>query len=367
MPAELRRIFWIVLGVFVVVGGAGLAGARLVSRMGRQMDDALAEARKLGQYTLEEKLGEGGMGQVFRARHAMLRRPTAIKLLHPDRASPEDLARFEREVQITSHLTHPNTVAIYDYGRTPEGVFYYAMEYLPGIDLGRLVTLDGSQRQGRVVHILRQVCGSLAEAHARGLIHRDIKPENVILCERGGRHDVAKVLDFGIVKDTTLSGQPRLTQVGALSGTPLYLAPEAWKTPERIDARADLYALGAVAYYLLTSRPLFDGKSAVEIYEHHVRTPPLPPSSGTREPILPQLEQLILRCLEKNREHRPRDAREVERELEACAVAAPWSEVEARRWWVDHESLWRPGASPAQPGTPAPEIQQTSYRRAPES
>jgi serine/threonine protein kinase len=297
----------------------------------------------------------------------MLRRPTAIKLLHPDRASAEDLARFEREVQITSHLTHPNTVAIYDYGRTPEGVFYYAMEYLPGIDLGRLVTLDGPQPQGRVIHVLRQVCGSLAEAHARGLIHRDIKPENVILCERGGRHDVAKVLDFGIVKDTTLTGQQRLTQVGSLSGTPLYLAPEAWKAPERIDARTDLYALGAVAYYLLTSRPLFDGKSAFEIYEHHVRTPPVSPSNGARAPILPRLEQLILRCLEKNREHRPRDAREVERELEACAVAAPWSEVEARRWWEDHGSLWRPGASPAQPGAPSPEIHQTSYRRAPES
>ncbi|MDX1389949.1 MAG: serine/threonine protein kinase, partial [Acidobacteriota bacterium] len=200
MPGQLRKIFWIVIGAFVAVAGLVLAGTMFVTRMGRQMSDALVKAQKLGQYTLEKKLGEGGMGQVYRASHAMLRRPTAIKLLHPDRAGKQGLARFEREVQITSTLTHPNTIAIFDYGRTPDGVFYYAMEYLPGIDLARLVEIDGAQPEARVIYVLRQVCGSLHEAHTSGIIHRDIKPENLMLCERGALFDVVKVVDFGIAK-----------------------------------------------------------------------------------------------------------------------------------------------------------------------
>ena len=336
MPGQLRRIFWTVIGLFVVVGALALGGTMFISRMGRQMSDAMLKAQRLGQYTLEDKLGEGGMGQVFRARHAMLRRPTAIKLLHPDRTGKQDLERFEREVQITSNLTHPNTIAIFDYGRTPEGVFYYAMEYLPGIDLAKLVEIDGPQPPGRVIHILRQACGSIAEAHEHGLIHRDIKPENIILCERGGRHDVAKVLDFGIVKDIGGGEDVQLTTAGTFTGTPLYVPPEAWSTPEKIDARADIYALGGVAYLLLAGRPMFEGGSVVEIYNHHLKTRPVPPSSWIGGAATTDLDQVILRCLEKDRDERPPSAEELERMLAACEAAPEWTEEKARKWWAGH-------------------------------
>jgi serine/threonine protein kinase len=278
------------------------------------------------------------MGQVFRARHAMLRRPTAIKLMHPDRAGKQALARFEREVQMTSRLTHPNTIAIFDYGRTPDGVFYYAMEYLPGIDLARLVEIDGAQPEGRVIHILRQVCGSLAEAHSHGLIHRDIKPENVILCERGGRHDVAKVLDFGIVKEIGGGSATQLTAVDAFTGTPLYVAPEAWSKPDEIDARADLYALAVVGYLMLTGERLFEADSVMDMYRHHVNTPPVPLSERLGRTIAPDLERVILRCLDKDPANRPQNAQELADELSACAAAADWTEDAARAWWADHES-----------------------------
>ena len=336
MPGQLRRIFWIVIGLFVAGSALALGGTLFVSRMGRQMSDAMRTAQKLGQYTLENKLGEGGMGQVFRARHAMLRRPTAIKLLHPDRTSKQDLVRFEREVQITSNLTHPNTIAIFDYGRTPEGVFYYAMEYLPGIDLAKLVEIDGPQPPGRVIHILRQACGSIAEAHQHGLIHRDIKPENIILCERGGRHDVAKVLDFGIVKDVGDKAEVQLTSAGTFTGTPLYVPPEAWSTPEKIDSRADIYALGGVAYLLLAGRPMFEGGSVVEIYNHHLKTRPEPPSSWVGGGTPTDLDRVILRCLEKDRDERPGSAEELERMLATCEAATEWTEEQAHIWWTGH-------------------------------
>jgi len=336
MPAQLRRIFWIVVGGFVLVGGLVLAGTIFVSRAGRRMNDALLKAQQLGQYTLEDKLGEGGMGQVFRARHAMLRRPTAIKLMHPDRAGQQAIARFEREVQLTSQLTHPNTIAIFDYGRTPDGVFYYAMEYLPGIDLAKLVETDGPQPQGRVIGILRQVCGSLGEAHASGLIHRDIKPENVILCERGGRHDVAKVLDFGIVKDSAGDEATRLTAVDTFTGTPLYVPPEAWRTPDKIDPRADIYALGAVAYFLLTGQPVFEGGTVVEIYNHHLKTRPVPPSRRTSNPVADDLERVVLQCLEKDRGERPASTYDLADALAACQAAGEWGEKQARDWWSAH-------------------------------
>jgi len=336
MPGQLRRIFWIVIGLFVVGSVLALGGTLFVSRLGRQMSDAMVKAQKLGQYTLEDKLGEGGMGQVYRARHAMLRRPTAIKLLHPERTGKQDLARFEREVQITSNLTHPNTIAIFDYGRTPEGVFYYAMEYLPGIDLAKLVEIDGPQPPGRVIYILRQACGSITEAHAHGLIHRDIKPENIILCERGGRYDVAKVLDFGIVKDVVGGDDAQLTSAGTFTGTPLYVPPEAWSTPEKIDTRADIYALGGVAYLLLAGRPMFEGGSVVEIYNHHLKTKPAPPSSWVGAGLPTDLDRVVLSCLEKDRDERPASAGELERLLAACESAADWTEELARDWWAGH-------------------------------
>jgi len=289
-------------------------------------------ARQLGQYTLEAKLGEGGMGVVYRARHAMLRRPTAVKLLKPEWLGEASLRRFEREVQLTASLSHPNTVTVFDYGRTPEGVFYYAMEYLEGLGLDELVAADGPQRPGRVVHILRQVLEALAEAHSAGLVHRDVKPANVILCERGGVPDVAKVVDFGLVKD--LDQAEALTHDGALVGTPHYLAPEAIGSAAA-DARSDIYSAGAVAYYLLTGGNVFDGRTIVEVCGHHLHTPPTPPSERLGRPLPSALEAWVLECLEKDPARRPQSATEAAARLERCGLDGTWTRRDARGWWVE--------------------------------
>ena len=293
-----------------------------------------ARIRRLGQYTLERQIGSGGMGVVYRASHAMLRRPTAIKLLPPDRAGETAVARFEREVQMTAQLSHPNTVAIYDYGRTPDGVFYYAMEYLDGINLEDLVRLHGPQPPGRVVSILDQVCGALGEAHERGLVHRDIKPANIILTERGGEPDVAKVVDFGLVKsyaseDTSLT----MSTPGVVTGTPLYLSPEALTAPDAGDPRSDLYALGAVGYFLVTGRPLFDGRTVAEIIGHHLHTEPEPPSRRLGRELPRDIEQVILQCLRKAPSERPADARALRERLRRSTVP-PWTMEQAVEWWT---------------------------------
>jgi serine/threonine-protein kinase len=297
-----------------------------------------ARVRRLGQYTLERQIGAGGMGVVYRASHAMLRRPTAIKLLPPDRAGEAGLARFEREVQITAQLSHPNTVAIYDYGRTPDGLFYYAMEYLDGINLEDLVREYGPQPAGRVLAILDQVCGALSEAHERGLVHRDIKPANVILTERGGEPDVAKVVDFGLVKPVA-TDDPLLTvsMPGMLAGTPLYLSPESLMSPEASDPRADLYALGAVGYFLVSGRPVFDGSTVVEIIGNHLHTEPVPPSERLGRPVPADLESVLLQCLRKDPDERPSSARELRARLRLCQ-APPWTSDEAVEWWTTFRS-----------------------------
>jgi serine/threonine-protein kinase len=301
----------------------------------------IQEARRLGQYTLEEKLGEGGMGAVYRARHAMLRRPTAIKLLPPAKSSEAALARFEREVQLTACLSHPNTVSVFDYGRTPDGVFYYAMEYLEGANLQALVRDDGPQPPARVAHVIGQVASALVEAHGIGLIHRDIKPENIILCERGGRPDVAKVVDFGLVRDPEPGSGARLTLTNVVQGTPLYLSPEAIRAPETVDARSDLYALGAVAYFLLTGTHVFGGATAVEVCSHHLHSLPEPPSDRLGRPLPPGLERLVLACLAKDPGRRPPSAAALQDALAGLCDVGRWSEAEARAWW----ERWRRGHS----------------------
>ena len=307
--------------------------AVMASRVVYGLHQQVREAQQLGQYTLDEKIGEGGMGIVYRAHHALLRRPTAVKLLPPERAGEKNLSRFEREVQLTACLTHPNTVAIYDYGHTPDGVFYYAMEYLDGMDLEELVETDGAQDPARVVHVLRQVCGALAEAHGVGLVHRDIKPANILLCERGGTPDTAKVVDFGLVKELSPNGPgPGVSTVNNLTGTPLYLSPEAITAPEKLDGRSDLYALGAVGYFLLTGKPVFEGETLIEVCSHHLHTKPVPPSERLGRPLPPKLEAVILRCLAKSAADRPSSASALKEELEQCAVPA-WSDAQARAWW----------------------------------
>jgi len=225
-------------------------------------------------------------------------------------------------------------VSIFDYGRTPDGVFYYAMEYLEGLDLETLVRADGAQPAARTLHVLTQVAGALAEAHERGLIHRDVKPANIILCERGGMPDVAKVVDFGLVKQIEgAAADPGLTRVDAIAGTPLYIAPEALTAPEKVDGRSDLYGLGAVGYFLLTGQTVFSGRSVVEIASHHLHTVPVPPSERLGSRVPPKLEAAILSCLAKHQEQRPRNARELLRQLGACEDAGLWREDEGRLWW----------------------------------
>jgi serine/threonine-protein kinase len=316
----------------------------------------VVEAQRLGQYVLEEKIGEGGMGTVYRARHALLRRPTAIKLLPPDRAGAQTIVRIEREVKNTSMLSHPNTVAIFDYGRTPEGIFYYAMEYLEGVDLQRLVDQHGAQSPSRVVHIMAQMCGALGEAHGRGLVHRDVKPANALLCERGGVPDTVKVLDFGLVKDVGTPKDKRSdgdamlrTDVNTIVGTPAYLAPEAIASPEDVDARSDLYAVGAVAYFLLVGEPVFVGRSVMEVCAKHLHDAPKKPSERLGKAVNEKLEAVILRCLEKKPDDRPKSAAEVRVALLGCGLA-PWTEEDARQWWAEHtvdasESTVVPSAS----------------------
>jgi serine/threonine-protein kinase len=368
VPSSARRTLLVSLGIGVVVQGVAAAAtpeteltrllptralatasfafsvcavamATIASRVIYGLRQEIRKALQLGQYTLEEKLGEGGMGTVYRARHAMLRRPTAVKLLPPEKVGESSLERFEREVQLTAALSHPNTVAIFDYGRTPDGIFYYAMEYLDGVDLESLVLAHGPQPPARVVHVLRQVCGSLSEAHEAGLVHRDIKPANVILCERGGAPDVAKVVDFGLVKD--LEDAHAITRTDAITGTPLYLAPEAVRG-EEVDGRGDLYALGALGYFLLAGRNVFEGKTLVEICGHHLHATPAPPSQPLGRPLPPQLEAVILSCLEKDPERRPASARELATRLAECDDVAEWTEDEARAWWAEHGASLAP-------------------------
>ncbi|MCI0650349.1 MAG: serine/threonine protein kinase [Planctomycetes bacterium] len=328
--ALLRCVIMVVFGLLI----AGMVAFLLATNLIAALRMRVQEVRQLGQYTLEELIGEGGMGAVYRARHALLRRPTAVKLLRPEVASEETIARFEREVQLTSRLSHPNTIAIYDFGRTPDRVFYYAMEYLPGVTLEDLVCAEGAQPEARVIHILRQACGSLLEAHRAGLIHRDIKPANIMLCERGGQHDVVKVLDFGLVRESLRQGNGiHVTAENTITGTPLYMAPEAIRDPNSIDARSDLYALGAVGYYLLAGRHVFEGMSAMDVFGQHLAAEPQPPSRRRGAEISRELEELILACLAKNPAERPSDACAMLGVLDRSAAAHPWTRSEAERRW----------------------------------
>jgi serine/threonine-protein kinase len=305
------------------------------------------QARRLGQYLLEEKIGEGGMGVVYRAAHAMLRRPTAVKLLLPERSSEKDVLRFEREVQLTARLTHPNTVTVFDYGRTSDGVFYYAMELLDGAPLDVAVRAVGPFAPERVLHVLHEVAGALTEAHGIGLIHRDLKPSNIILCERGGVPDVAKVVDFGLVKELGNQSDVALTQAEALTGTPLYMSPESIREPASMDARSDLYSLGAVGYFLLTGGPVFSGKGVVEVCAHHLHTTPEPPSRRRADPVPGDLERILLDCLAKSPASRPESAAALCARLESCDGFGTWTSDRAREWWRLHaEALAEQKARP---------------------
>lgn len=319
--AAAARAVWFL----VVWGGFALAASTLITRIIYGLAERARAALRLGVYELDARLGEGAMGVVYRARHAMLRRPTAVKLLRPDRAGASALARFEREVQLTASLSHPNVVAVYDYGRTPDGVFYYAMEHVDGIDLDALVRGDGPQPAARVIDLLRQAAEGLGEAHAAGLIHRDVKPANLMVARRA-RGEILKVLDFGLVAPATETDGDAKPQ--ALVGTPLFMAPETLRG-QGPDARSDLYSLGAVAYWLLTGRPVFDGATLVELCAKHLEGEVVPPSARTTNEIPAALEALVLACLAKRPEARPSSAMALRDALDA--IAAPAWPVDA--WW----------------------------------
>jgi len=325
-----------ILGGLLAILAAAIVGTLWSSFFVARLRREVREARQLGQYTLEKRIGEGGMGEVYLARHALLKRPTAVKVLKPDRSSPQAVARFEREVQLASRLTHPNTIEIYDFGRTPEGIFYYAMEFLPGINLDQLLRLDGPPPPARSVFVLRQVCGSLGEAHGIGLIHRDIKPQNIMLCERGGQYDFVKVLDFGLVRPVAPAQDARLTADFRISGTPHYLAPEVLREPQHADARADIYALGVVSFNLLTGLHPFDTANLAELLHRVATEDPPRPSQRTAMPIAPALDQLVFDCLARDPGRRPASVSEVLAVLDGDLGVPVWTSEQARAWWQTH-------------------------------
>jgi eukaryotic-like serine/threonine-protein kinase len=315
--------------LLLILAAGSASGANTISRLRRQV----MEARQLGQYRLGRKLGSGGMGEVYLAEHQLLKRPCALKLIRPGLESgPKALERFEREVRLTATISHPNIVEIYDYGRTEDGTYYYVMEYLRGLSLAELVERHGPLPPGRAVYLLRQVCQALREAHAAGLIHRDIKPSNIFASRRGARGDVAKLFDFGLVLLLTKRGAHPSNGEGRIFGTPLFMSPEQATGELDLDGRSDIYSLGAVAYYLLTGHPPFDGEDGISLLMAHAREPVVAPSQ-LRAGIPEDLESVVLRCLAKAPADRFPDAERLERALGECACSADWDEDRAAQWW----------------------------------
>jgi hypothetical protein len=333
--------------------------AHVIGGLGRQVK----KARELGSYQLGALLGSGGMGEVFRAQHRLLARPAAIKLIRPDLlgrglARQVTLERFRREAQAAALLQSPHTIALFDFGATGDGAFYYAMELLDGLSFEQLVERFGPVPSGRAIHLLRQVCESIAEAHARGLIHRDIKPSNLVATRLGLDVDFVKVLDFGLVKFHQLAPDrpTTLTAPDMTTGTPAYMAPEAALGERTADHRVDIYALGCVGYWLLTGHLLFEGETPVHVMKQHIVDPPVPPSQRTELPIAPELDAVILACLQKQADDRPASVLALDQMLGAVPVAEPWTPADARRWWGEHLPQTQQGGETWDQGTLLPHL-----------
>src|SRR5258705_1095782 len=326
-----------------LLAGVAVVISHVITKLGHQV----AKARELGSYELGELLGRGGMGEVYKATHRMLARPAAIKLIRTemlgavdDEAAKLAVTRFRREAEAAANLRSQHTVELYDFGVTEDGTLYLVIEFLDGMDLESLVRETGPLPAGRGIHILRQVCDSLEEAHSRGLVHRDIKPANIHLGLVGLHHDFVKVLDFGLVKEvSSLTPESSMATIpGQMAlGTPAYMAPEM-ALGELVDGRADIYALGCVAYYLLTGQLVFEAEKAFQMIAKLLQTPPVPPSQRTDQPLSPELEDLILKCLAKDARHRPQSARELADALTRVPADA-WGEEEARHWWMTRRSV----------------------------
>ena len=325
---------------YLLVVAMAYIGARVVYYLGAEVK----RARELGSYRLEEKLGEGGMGEVWRARHRMLARPAAIKLIRPSSAggarggvSDAAIRRFEREAQVIARLRSPHTVELFDFGMAADGAFYYVMELLDGLDADALLRRFGPVPPERAIYLLRQVCHSLSEAQSCGLVHRDIKPANIFLCRYGEEYDFVKVLDFGIV-GAVRDGErtsPVHTRENAVQGTPAFIAPEQ-AMGTALDGRADIYATGCVAYWLLTGQFVFTAETPMALLLQHAQTPPAPPSARTDRPIPAALDDLVLSCLAKDPADRPQSARELSRRLAELEGANAWTQDRAREWWATH-------------------------------
>jgi len=321
--------------MFALAAAGSVYGAGTIGALRREA----FQARRLGQYQLKRRIGAGGMGEVYYAEHQLLKRPCVIKLIRPEQAGDERvLARFQREVRATAKLSHWNNIDVFDYGRAHCGTFYYVMEYLPGMSLTELVERYGAMPQERVIYLLCQVCDALSEAHSIGLIHRDIKPGNIFAAYRGGLYDVAKLLDFGLVKPLVDEDQPtQLTMEGTIAGTPLFMSPEQATENTAPDARSDIYSLGAVGYYLLTGRPPFEGKRAVQLILAHAHEEVTPPSEHNAD-VPADLERVILRCLAKSPGDRHQTAAALAEGLSKCDAAARWSGERAAQWWLEDEA-----------------------------
>jgi serine/threonine-protein kinase len=330
--APLRYLtfaFWAVFSLAMIGVGVAILSWLFAERAWR-------EGRHLGPYRIGERIGEGGTATVYRATHALLKRPTAVKILKPHMTADEIVARFEREVQLASRLTHPSAIEIYDFGRTRDGTFYYAMEYLDGLSLAELVERDGPLPPGRAAHVLKHVCEALREAHGQGLVHRDIKPQNIMLCQRGGDYDVVKVLDFGLAKDLYSTETRDITRYARVLGTPLYMAPERIGNPGVADALTDLYSVGALAFNLLTGRPVFDAPTAPDLEHAILESTPPTVSAIAGAPIPRALDDLVARLLAKDPRDRPQSADSVINVLTAVLAAHPWHRDDARRWWQEY-------------------------------
>jgi tRNA A-37 threonylcarbamoyl transferase component Bud32 len=323
-------------GQVLILAIAYLVGIVGVHTIGTLRREAFA-AKQLGQYRLKKRLGSGGMGEVYLAEHQMMKRPCAVKLIRPEKAGdPRMLARFEREVRATAKLSHWNSIDIYDFGRTADGTFYYVMEYLPGHNIGEIVEEYGPIPPARTVYLIDQVCAALAEAHGIGLVHRDIKPANIFCAYRGGVFDVVKLLDFGLAKPTMdITGDAQLTMAGTITGSPLFMSPEQASGDEGVDARSDIYSVGAVMYYMLTGQPPFMADNPLKVMIAHASQDVLPPRQIKPE-IPRELEEIVLRCLEKDAEHRFQDIVSLRAALRDLAFDEHWTSDLAAEWWTCH-------------------------------
>jgi serine/threonine-protein kinase len=331
----LNIAFGVVFGALVIAVFAALASTLSVLRLRRELG-----GRKVGPYRLTRRIGEGGAAAIYLAEHALLKRPTAVKLLKPLAMTDVLIARFEREVQLASSLSHPNTIEIFDYGRTRDGLLYYAMEYLEGVTVTDAVARDGALPVARCIHILRQVCAALAEAHGKGIIHRDISPDNIMVCRYGGQYDFVKILDYGLVKQVSARENTRdLTRGLRLVGTPLYMAPERLRDAADVDARADIYAVGAVAFLMLTGRKLFESSDDLELTTKILNDEPPRAAQAAPQPVPLELDLIVTSCLEKKRELRPQRVADLVEALDALAQEHRWTQSEAEACWQRGTSL----------------------------